>query len=192
MEGLVYQFKPTLAKDYIKNVGGVDADNSYKILMDPKTRWGRLNEPDVNVDRESFRNSTIAKQAYIRLAQSLVNIHKYDSAVKVLDKGLYFFPGNKFPYDYFTTHWAMLYYQAGATEKANKLSNAIFDRYMDDLRYYNSLDDNLIAYYSDNIREALTSLQQLGQLAKDYGQKKLEKKMEKAFYDEIKLMQAVK
>ncbi len=192
MEGLVYQFKPILAKDYIKNVGGVDADNSYKILMDPKTRWGRLNEPDVNVDRESFRNSTIAKQSYIRLAQSLVNLHKYDSAVKVLDKGLYFFPGNKFPYDYFTTHWAMLYYQAGATEKANKLSNAIFDRYMDDLRYYNSLDDNLIAYYSDNIREALTSLQQLGQLAKDYGQKKLAKKLEKAFYDEIKIMQAVK
>jgi len=192
MVGLVYQFKPVLAKDYIKNVGGVDVKDSYKILMDKKARWGRLNEPDVNVDRESFRNSTIAKQAYVRLAQSLVNTHQYDSAVKVLDKGLYFFPGTKFPYDYFTTHWALLYYQAGATKKANQLSNAIFDRYMDDLRYYNSLNDNLIAYYSDNIREALTSLQQLGQLAKDYGQKDLARKMEKAFYDEIKLMQSVK
>ncbi len=192
MEGIVYRFKPTLAADYIKRVGGVDADDSYKILMDPKTRWGRLNEPDVNVDRESFRNSTIAKQSYIRLAQSLVNLHRYDSAIKVLDKGLYFFPGNKFPYDYFTTHWALLYYQAGAVKKGNKLVNAIFNRYMDDLRYYNSLNERFVPYYNDNIREALASLQQLGQITKDYGQKKLSKKMEDAFYNQIKDMRAVK
>jgi len=192
MEGIVYRFKPTLAADYIKGIGGVDAKDSYKILMNPQVRWGRLNKPDVNVDRESFRNSNIGKQAYVRLAQALVNLHENDSAIRVLDKGLYFFPGNKFPYNYYTTQWALLYYRAGAIKKGNNLVNAIFKRYMGDLRYFNSLNDRFVPYYTNNIREALAALQQLGQITKDYKQIALSKKMEKAFYAQIKLLQQIK
>ncbi len=185
LEGVVYRFKPTLAMDYIRRVGGVDPIASYKALTNDKVRWGRLNEPDVNVDRESFRNATIAKQSYIRDAQALMEIHKYKEVINVLDKGQEFFPNSKFPFDYFTTHWAMLYYEAGAPKKANEVVKKIFDRYMDDLRYYNSLDNRFLNYYSDDIRQALTALQQLAQLAKDNGQKQLGNKLEKAFKEQI-------
>jgi tetratricopeptide (TPR) repeat protein len=188
LEGVVYRFKPVKAMDYIRHVGGVDAGRSYKILTDDEARWGRLNEPDVNVDRESFRNATIAKQSYIRAAQALVELHQYDSAVKVLDKGIEFFPNEKFPFDYYTSHWAMLYYQAGATEKANKVVEQIFQRYLDDLGYYNSLDNKFLDYYSDDIRMALTALQQLAQLAKDNGQKELGKKLDKTFKEQLGIL----
>ena len=189
MRGMVYQFIPVPATDYIKRVGGVSPDSSYRILMNKDVRWGRLNMPDVHVDRESFRNSIIAKQSYIRLAQSLVNLHKYDSTVKVLDKGIYFFPNSKFPFDYYTIHWALLYYQAGAFEKGNKVITEIYNRYMEDLKYYNNLNDRFISYYNDEIREALSALQQMVHLTKDYHQDKLSDKINKGFYDQLKLME---
>jgi tetratricopeptide (TPR) repeat protein len=188
LEGVVYRFKPVKAMDYIRRVGGVDPERSYQILTNDQVRWGRLNKPDVNVDRESFRNATIAKQSYIRTAQALVEQHDYDSAVKVLDKGIEFFPNEKIPFDYYTSHWAMLYYKAGATEKANKVVEQIFDRYLDDLRYYNSLDNKFLDYYSEDIRMALTAMQQLAQLAKDNGQKELGDKLDKAFNEQLGIL----
>jgi hypothetical protein len=190
MEGIVYRFEPTLAKDYINGLGGVDADDSYKILMNPKDRWGRLNKPDVNVDRESFRNAKMmGRPSYLRLAQALVKEHRYDSAVQVLDKGQYFFPNNKFPYDYFTIHWALLYYQSGAVRKANQVINVIYNRYMQDLEYFNRIQPRFLNAYTDNIREALASLQQMAQLTKKYKQDKLADKINKSFYKQVKLMQ---
>ncbi|MBE0650089.1 MAG: DUF2723 domain-containing protein [Bacteroidales bacterium] len=190
MEGVIYQFKPTLAKDYINGMGGVDMDNSYKILMNPNVRWGRLNEPDVNVDRESDRNSTLGIQSYVRLAQALVTEHRYDSAVKVLDKEAYFFPESKFPYDYFTIQQAWMYYQCGAVPKANKMVDDIYTRYMQDLDYYNGLQPRFFDFYTDNIREALSSLQQLVQLTKTYKQDSLSEKINKSLYAQLKLLKA--
>ena len=189
MRGLVYQFTPIPAMDYIKGVGGVDPKDSYRVLMSKNARWGRLNMPDVHVDRVSFRNSFIAKQSYIRLAQAMVNLHKYDSAVNVLDRGIYFFPNSKFPFNYYTIHWALLYYQSGAFKKGNKVATEIYNRYMGDLSYYNSLNNRFIPYYNNNIREALSALQQLSRFAKDYHQDALSKKFKKGFYDQLKLME---
>ncbi len=189
MTGVVYQFKPTQAKDYIKGMGGVDADFSYKVLMNPDARWGRLNKPDVNVDRESDRNSIMGIQSYVRLAQALVNEHRYDSAVKVLDRELYFFPESKFPFDYFTIQQAWMYYQCGAVAKANDMVNGIYDRYMQDLNYYNGLQPRFFDYYNDNIREALSAMQQLVQLTKSYKQDSLSEKINKSLYAQLKVLQ---
>jgi hypothetical protein len=189
MTGVVYQFKPTLAKDYIKGMGGVDVDFSYKVLMGPDVRWGRLNKPDVNVDRESDRNSIMGVQSYVRLAQALVNEHRYDSAVKVLDRETYFFPESKFPYDYFTIQQAWMYYQCGAVAKANTMVGEIYNRYMQDLDYYNGLQPRFFGYYTDNIREALSSLQQLVQLTKTYKQDTLSAKINKSLYAQLKILQ---
>jgi len=189
MRGLVYQFIPTPAMDYIKNMGGVDPDSSYRILMNKKVRWGRLNMPDVHVDRTSFRNSTIAMQSYVRLAQAMVNLHKYDSAVDVLDREIYFFPNKKFPFDYYSIHWVLLYYQSGAFKKGDKVATEIYNRYMGDLRYYNSLNSRFISYYNNNIREALSAIRQLSKFAKDYHQDKLSKKFKKGFYIQLKLLE---
>ena len=157
--------------------------------MSKKVRFGRLNMPNVHVDRESFRNCFMANQSYIRLAQAMVNLHKYDSAVNVLDRGIYFFPSSKFPFGYYTIQWALLYYQSGAIKKGNKVATEIYNRYMGDLSYYNRLEDRFIPYYNNNIREALAALQQLSHLAEKYHQDALSKKFKKGFYDQLKLMQ---
>ena len=189
MEGVIYEFKPTLAKDYIKGMGGIDVNNTYKVLMSPKTRWGRLEKPDVHVDRQSFMNAVMPIQTYMWLAQALAKEHKYDSAVNVLDRETHFFPKSKFPYNYFTIQKAVVYYESGATKKANKVVNDIFTRYMQDLNYYNGLKPRFYSNYTDNIREALASLQQLAQVTKKYKQDTLSKTINKSFYDQLKLLQ---
>ncbi len=189
MRGLVYQFVPVPAVDYVKGLGGVAPDSSYRILMNKNVRWGRLNMPDVYVDRESFRNSILAKQSYLRLAMAMANLHKYDSTVKVLDKGIYFFPNSKFPFDYSTIQWAYLYYQSGAIPKGNKVIMDIYNWYMGDLNYYNSLNNKFIPYYNNNIREALSALQQMVRLTKGFHQDKLSGKIKKGFNDQLKMLE---
>jgi len=189
LEGIVYEFKPTLAKDYIKGMGGIDINHTYKVLMSPKTRWGRLEKPDVHVDRQSFMNATMPIQDYYWLANALANEHKYDSAVNVLDRETYFFPKSKFPYNYFTIQKAAVYYQSGATKKANDVVNAIYTRYMQDLNYYNGLKPKFFDDYTDQIREALGTFQQLVQLTKQFKQDSLSKKINKSLYAQIKMLQ---
>lgn len=190
MEGIVYRFEPTPAEDYIQGLGGVDMNTSYKILMNPKVRWGRLNKPDVYADPVSYRSATLmARPSYLRTAQALVDAHRYDSAVQVMDRGLSFFPNNKFPFDYYTVQWADLYYQSGAVDKANKLINEIYTRYMQDMDYYNKLKPRFIDSYTNDIRMALASLQRMAEVTKKYKQDALSKKINKSLYDEVKLLQ---
>jgi len=170
LEGVVYRFKPIRATEFVEGVGGVDADRSYEVLMDEDVRWGRINEDDVVIDRETARTVGIMKQNYSRLATALANQGKYDSVVEVLDKGIEFFPNEKIPYDYFTISWAYNYYRAGEMDKGNKVLNDIADRYKADLDYYASLDKSYEKYYSEQINESLSVLQRLSQVAREYNQ----------------------
>jgi len=185
MEGVVYRFRPVPAKDFISRVGGVDIDRSWGILMNENVRWGRLNEPDVTVDRESMRNSPMGKQSYLRLAQSLVNIQKYDSAIQVLDRGLYFFPNNKFIFDYYTLTWGELYYRSGAMEKGDSVMTLVAKRYSDDIDYYMSLEGNFANYYNNDLQQSLAVLQRVAQIAKQYKRDELSTKIEQDLMERL-------
>ncbi len=185
LEGVVYRFKPTIATDFIQKIGGVNADRTYEVLMDDNVRWGRLYEDDVIVDRETDRNAGMAKQNYVRLAQALLKEHKYDSVIKVLDKGIELFPNNKFPFDYYMISWADFYYKAGAVEKANNLVDQIEARYNEDLEYYSSLDDKFASEYRDDIQEAIAVMQRLMQVTSQNNQPERAKELEEKFYEHI-------
>lgn len=185
LEGIIYRFKPFLAVNHTDRLGGVDTEKTYKVLMDDDVRWGRLNEDDVIVDRESARTSGMQKQHYLRLAQTLINENKPDSAIKVLDKGLEFFPPVKFPLNYFTLFWIAAYYDAAANDKANTLVQATLKRYTDDLNYYNSLQSRFKDAYQMDIRESLGIIQGLGQVSRENKQIDIANKIDSVFYMEL-------
>lgn len=179
MEGVVYKFMPVIAPEYYRGMGGVYAKGSYDLLVN-KARWGNLNHPDVTVDRESFRNSSIAKQSYMRLAQALINEGKKDLAIISLDKSLEFFPAKKFPYDYFMLPWIDIYYEAGDPAKAMDVMEKLADRYLDDLRYYTSLDGKFVKYYNTNMQEAMAVIQRLSEIAGKHSLNDFQKRMDDA------------
>ncbi|MEA3478952.1 MAG: hypothetical protein U9R60_12275, partial [Bacteroidota bacterium] len=185
LEGFVYRFMPVRAKEYIAGIGGVASDVSYDILMN-KCDWGNLGDPSVIIDRETYRNSRMPKQNFLRLAQALLNEGKSDSAIAVLDKSQEIFPPEKFHYDLLMLPFAEVYYRAGATEKGNEVVQRMFDLYSDDLRYYFSLDAAFTdTYYKEQVQQAFGVVQRLGQIAKENGQTELGNAIDSTLYQQL-------
>jgi hypothetical protein len=189
MEGFVYRFMPVKAKEYITGIGGVATDPSYDILMN-KCEWGNLNDPSVSIDRESFRNSRMPKQNFLRLAQALLNENKKDSAIQVLDRCLEAFPTEKFHFDLLMLPFAEAYYAAGSLEKGNELVRHMFELYSDDLRYYFSLDPGFMdTYYNEEVQQAFGVIQRLGQIARENGQDELGNSIDSTLMEQLQLYQ---
>ncbi len=184
-EGLSHRFMPVLADDYYKDAGGVYVDGSYELLMADDIRWGNLNDPEVAVDPESRRNVLYVKQAYLRLAQSLVNNGRKKDAVAVMDKCLDLFPNEKLPYDVFMMSYPEVYYLAGATEKGDALINVMLENCLDNLRYYSELDSRFLAYYAEDIRENLAMINEMSNITGGYRRAELKNMVDRVFNEQF-------
>lgn len=174
--GIVYKFIPVLADNYAAGLGGVDEVASYDILMN-KVKWGNLNLPGVNVDRESFRNSGMPKQNYLRLAQALANKGKSAEAVAVADRLQQEFPNSKITYDYYMLPLADVYYKAGAIDKGNEFVKTLAGIYIENLNYYNSVSPKFHSFYDDNIMQSYAVLSRIWEVGKEYGQREMLEKL---------------
>ena len=184
-EGLSHRFIPVLAADYHKDAGGVYVEGSYELLMADDINWGNLNKEGVVVDPESRRNLLFVKQAYMRLAQSLLNRGQKDSAVAVLDRCLEFFPDEKVPYDFYMLAYPEIYYNAGAIEKGDELIDKIIVNCMDNLRYYSGLDARFVPYYAETIRENLAMINEMSNIARRSNRLELNVRLEKLLEQEF-------
>ncbi|MBP6977707.1 MAG: DUF2723 domain-containing protein [Bacteroidales bacterium] len=172
LEGFVYRFMPVKADSYIKSLGGLNTEASYDILMN-KCKWGNLNDPRVTIDRESYRNTMIPKQNFMRLVQALMDEKKVDSAVRVTDRVLEIFPNAKIPFDLYMIPFLEIYYQAGEIGKANQLSEILLKNYEENITYYQSLSGRFAEYYSEDLEQAFMVLNRLAEMAREYEQKEL-------------------
>lgn len=190
VQGWVYKFIPVKAakKDYIPNMGGVDPLTSYDLLMN-KFAWGNMNDPHVYVDPESLSNQTKPKTNIYRTAQSLMNIRKYDEAIRLLDKYFYLFPDSKYPYDIYTLPFAELYYKAGESGKANKIMERIGQIYSQSLDYYYVFSGKRREYYSEDIEQSLGILRRMNHIAQENKQTKLANDLDRLFHQELKKYQ---
>lgn len=184
MDGIVYKFMPVKAKHYVEQLGGVDTDESYDILVN-KAQWGNLNDPDVSVDRESARNTAIIRQNYMRLSQALLDEGKKDSAVTVQDKYLHFFPLEKFPVDFYMMPYIEIYYQAGEDEKANMLVEELVDYCMDNIAYIGSLSSERARKFEEEKNRSLYYLRMLTDMTKQHKQKDLSNRIDSLFQQQM-------
>ena len=184
-EGLSHRFIPVLAADYYKDAGGVYVEGSYELLMADDISWGNLNKEGVAVDPESRRNLLFVKQAYMRLAQSLLNRGQNDSAVAVLDRCLEFFPDEKIPYDFYMLAYPEIYYKAGAVEKGDELIDVIINNCLDNLRYFNELNDRFIPYYAETVRENLAMINEMSNIASRNSRHELKMELEKMLEEQF-------
>jgi hypothetical protein len=187
LEGMVYRFLPVKAEQYIDGVGGVNERKTYDLYMN-EFKWGNLKEPGVYVDRESMRNSIIPKQNFMRTARALVDRGENEKAIQLLDKCLVEFPDDKIPYDMYMIPFIEVYYDAGAPEQANAITERVFEIYNQNMKYYYRLDDQLAKYYETEYNRTLGVMQQLSMMARANRQDALYEAIDSTFSEYLKSM----
>lgn len=184
LEGFVYRFLPYKAEGLIKGMGGVNPDKAFDLLVN-KANWGNLNHEDVTVDRESYRNSGIPKNNFLRVAESMLDKGDVEKAIIALDTYQEYYPHEKVHYDMYMLPYAEAYYRAGAIEKGNEIINTLYDYYTSDLNYINSLDPEFKKLLVQDQQTALGVLQRMGQSTRQYRQTELSAKIDSTFKEQV-------
>lgn len=189
LEGNVYKFMPVKAKDYIRGLGGVNAEKSFDIIMED-FRWGNLNDPSVTVDRESYRHARILKQNFLRVAQSLITAGEAEKAVAVLDTALHYFPHHKIHYDIIMMPYIEIYYDAGKIERANEEVRILTETCDQELTYFLGLDPAFAdTYYGTDMEQNLAILRRMAEVTRENGQQELSEEVEAIIMKHMEVLQ---
>jgi len=201
LEGFVYRLRPYKAEGYIKNMGGIDPNKSYDLLVNV-AKYGNLEKENISVDRESYRNSGIPKNNLLRVAEafldradilaledSVVNASKIADytrkAIEALDTYVRYFPNHKIHFDMYMIPHAESYLRAGAKEKASFVIDALYNYYTSELEYINSQRPIFKEILTNDQQTALGVLQRLEQSTRAYGLKELNSKIDSTFNKHI-------
>ncbi len=171
-DGFAYRLVPikSHADDFL-SVGRIDSDILYDKLMNT-FKWGRMNQPDVFIDHNNQRTAMVLRlrNTFNRLAETLIQENKKDSAIKVLDKICDLMPHEKYPYDFFMIGIAESYYKLNETEKANQIVKKYSSIMLQKMKYITSLGPRFEGYFDYDFRVNIQTLSELSSLAGNYGQ----------------------
>ena len=174
-DGFAYRLVPikTPYSSYI-SVGRIDTDYLYDKLMNT-FRYGNVKDPRVNADffvQHSF-NATQARTAFARLAKQLAAEGEREKALEVLNRGIEEIPFSQIRHSYGSTIPIVeAYYAAGDTVRANEILNdyaKILKEYID---YYLTFPESKQNMILNEMREKVTILYELYNVAENNGQRK--------------------
>ncbi len=175
LDGMAYKFVPIKnSNSKGQKIGRVNSDILYENIMN-KFKWGNIDNPNVYLDENNKRMLMNIKSNFARLAESLNNENKKDSAIAVLDKCVALIPNEKVAYNYYNLLIAEQYYRAGAVEKANEMINILAVNNLQDLVFYWSLSDSERATCSDDSEMSLGMIQEITNFLRKNEQTELEK-----------------
>jgi hypothetical protein len=178
LEGMTYKIVPIKAANESGAIGRVNTTNMYENVM-TKFKWGGMKDPSLYMDPETVRLTTGLRLNMARLASTLVEENKKDSAIKVLDLCLQEMPDETIPYNFLMIAVAEAYYKANANDKANGILLRLADIYEYELNYYFSLEPRFVKLVEDDIDQASSVLQRSLSLAMVYDQKEVADTIEK-------------
>lgn len=201
LEGFVYRLRPYKAEGFIKNMGGVNPEKSFELLVNT-AKYGNLEKDGISVDRESYRNSGIPKNNLLRVAEAFLDradilafedstkhadqIKEYTTkAVQALDTYVHYFPNHKIHWDMYMLPYAESYMRAGEMEKATVVVDALYHYYTSDLDFINSQRPIFKELLLNDQQTALGVLQRLGQSTKEYGLEELSTKIDSTFTTQL-------
>lgn len=203
LEGLAYRIVPIRSKDLGPNqTGRVNSTDMYNNMMN-KFVYGNMNREDVYLDQNNLNMTMNFRNNFSRLAETLINENKRDSALKVMDKCLEEMPDKTVPYNVMMLRPVEMYYligQAGdssmnntgielpeqkrkqAIATANSIVKRMADLYEDDLAYYFSLKGtSYIKSVDRDMGQAMAVFQELIRMSKSSGQTEIVKNLEERF-----------
>jgi hypothetical protein len=168
-EGLAYKVVP------IKNTDGsegrVNTDILYDNLMN-KFVWGGLDEnPEkIYLDENNRRFLMNFKSAFKDLSDALIRENKNDSAKQVLDRYAGLFTNEMAPYSYYDLLLGSNYYKIDEIQKGDSIFNITFNNVMQEIDYFNSLEEKHLVRISEDFSHSLSIAQQAVSILQNLGQ----------------------
>ena len=205
LEGLAYRLIPVRGvADNQGQRGTVNTATMYDNMMN-KFKWGNMDKPGVYLDENNLRMTMNFRNNFARLAQSLLEEGRRDSAIKVLDKCVEVMPQDNVPYNIFMIRVVENYYEAacynqptgqlnelGAPafvrmndtqtfEKGNALSRKMAAVFENDLDYYFSLSLKDAQAFDRDMQQGMAVINELRRMAKDKKQTALASELESTY-----------
>jgi hypothetical protein len=163
LEGMAYRLVPVLKQEEHIFTGHVGTDIMYRNVTE-KFKWGNMYDPAVYLDETNLRMASNLRSNFARLAGSLVEEGKADSAIVILDKAMNVLPHEAVPYNYFIVPIIENYYLTGEIDKASAIARQKADLLKRELNYYISLDRRLWEYFEFETHRALSIYQELSRV----------------------------
>ena len=151
LEGLAYRLVPIKASNNNPNLSGrVATDIMYDNIMN-KFKWGNMDVDGVYLNENINRMTTNLRLQFSNLSTALIDEGDDERAVKTLDKSIAVMPDRNVPFTRVMLPTIENYYKLGEFDKANELTELMFDRFEEELEYLMTLDD----YYGYSVREEM-------------------------------------
>jgi hypothetical protein len=176
LDGLAYRIIPVAASNRDGQYGSIDTQILYDNLMN-KFKWGNVADRRVYIDENNVRMLSNFRNNFARLSAALINENQVDKAIKALDKCFEVMPIDQIPLNYWAVPLIEQYYRAKQITKANDLTNQLFDNMNEEAQFYAQLGSRFAGGIDQEKRMCLYTMNQLGAITDQYGQKELSTKI---------------
>jgi hypothetical protein len=186
LEGLAYRLVPVYSPVQMGQLGSINSDIMYDNMIN-KFRWGGVQDSNVYLDENNMRMLGNFRNNFSRLAETLINEGKRDSAMVVLDRCMEIMPHERVPFDYFMLQIIENYYRLGYNETATQFVTQLSDVTGKELRYFLGSDKEFRNKLDYELQIRMHIMQQLVSITEKYGQKEINDKQLQIFQEFVNL-----
>ncbi len=174
-EGMAYRFVPVKKNNRDPEYGFVDPDIMYDNVMN-KFVWGNITDPHVYLDENNRRMISNYRNVFNRLALSLIQENRMDSARQVLEKCVELMPDRVAHYDYFSLATVRNAYAVGDTSLARQVAAGIATNISQELSFIATLRAGQTRLLQEGVPLDLHILRQLEGYAASFDTPEIQKK----------------
>lgn len=167
-DGVVLRLMPFKYTDSVhvntpsREPGFVNVDKCLNLYTNVY-QWGNAEKSNVYFDEKNRLMFYAYRLGAAKVAESLIMQGRKDDAIKVLDKVMQSISERSFHYDRVSFMMAAAYAQAGAFDKANKLTLKIAKNAEDDINWVLDMNERLRTQESATLRDNTSLIFQMGQ-----------------------------
>jgi hypothetical protein len=186
LEGLAYRLVPAYQSVQMGEIGRINSDIMYDNLMN-KFRWGGVEDSTVYLDENNMRMLGNFRNNFARLAETLINEGKKDSAKVVLDRCMQIMPDERVPFDYFMLKVIENYYRLGDNETASQCVIKLSDNTSEELRFFLGSEKKFREGLDYELQLRMHIMQQIVSITEKYAQTDINQKQLEIFQELVNL-----
>jgi len=141
LEGLAYRLVPIENKQKNRNspfYGRVNTNIMADNLLN-KFVFGNMKEGGMFLSTDITRMASNFRSNYMHLAEALLEEGKNEKAIEVMDKCIEEIPNHNNAFNLYSYRMPLIYYQAGANEKANQVADILVGNLIQEINYYENM-----------------------------------------------------